>query len=97
MTAARLDNNMAREVAEQVEELFGLTKSATLFANQTGNVVSARRLAWYVLYVRWNFGYSQLEKIWGYDHTTIREGVIAICDSLKHDRDLQQKARVLGV
>jgi len=94
---ALIGDAIAADVAQKVEELFSLASGSVLFADNTGNVVMARRLAWYVLYVRWRYSYPQLSRIWNFDQSTIRTGVLSIADDLKHNRQLQQRAKVLGV
>ncbi len=95
--AARSGDTIVLEVAGKAEELFGLPDGATFFSSNTGNIVMARRLAWYALYMRWRYSYPQIAACWNHDHTTVRSGVLAVCDQLKHDADLQRKAKALGV
>lgn len=84
------------EVVARVEELFKLLPGS-LYYGEAGNVVTARRFAWYVLYMRWQYSYPQIaDRFGGYDHTTIRAGVLAISDSLKHDREVQRAAAAAG-
>ncbi len=97
LAAVRQSDEIALDVARKSEQLFGLLESATFFSDNTGNVVMARRLAWYVLYMRWRYSYPQIAAVWNHDQSTVRAGVLVICDELKFDRELQQKARLLGV
>jgi chromosomal replication initiation ATPase DnaA len=97
LAAVRQTDQIALEVARKAEELFGLLESETFFGTNTGNVVMARRLAWYVLFIRWRYSYPQIGAVWNHDQSTVRAGVLVICDELKFDRELQQKAKALGV
>lgn len=85
------------EVVAQVAEAFGMKPDRLLERTHAGDVVTARRFAWYVLVVRWNHSQAEIGKLMGYDSTTVRTGVMAMAESLKTDRDLQSKARAFGV
>ncbi len=78
-------------------DAFALRPGELFWGESLGNIVTARRFAWYVLYMRWRYSYPELAERWGYDQSTIRDGVLAMCDCLKFDRDLQSKGRALDV
>ncbi len=96
LAAVRRDE-VVSDVARQTEALFSLPEGSTFYGDAMGNVVMARRLAWYVLCMRWRYSYPQLSQRWGYDQSSIRTGVLAICDELKISADLREKAKALGV
>lgn len=79
--------------------LFELENDGSLFdgMNRAGNVVVARSFFWYVMYLRWSYSTPELGALTRFNHGTIRDGIMNIAEQLKTDRDLQQKAKVLGV
>lgn len=98
-TKARQSSELADDVAKQVRGLFEIEAPHLLFdgANRAGNAVVGRSLFWYVMYLRWSYSTPELEALTGFNHATIRAGIMSIAEMLKTDRDLQQKAKVLGV
>lgn len=96
---ARDNSDLATEISGTVAELFQLEHPALMFdhSTRTGNYVMARSLFWYVMVVRWRHSYPELEAITGFNHGTIRSACLVLGESLKDDRELQAKAKVLGV
>lgn len=88
---------LADEVADEVCALREISKSALLGGGQPGNVVIARWLLWYTLYVRWRCSYPEIEAMTGFDQSTIRNGVLSLGDELRRDAELRKHAAVLGV
>lgn len=98
-TKARQSSELATEVATQVCGLFEIESWHLMFdgANRAGNAVVGRSLFWYVMYLRWNHSTTELEALTNFNASTIRTGILSIAEQLKTDRELQRKAKVLGV
>lgn len=97
--ATAAHSGLATEIAEEVRRLFGIDSWVVMFdgGKRDGNIVMARSFFWYVMHLRWKYSTPELESLTMFDNSSIRIGILRIAEALKTDRDLQQKAKALGV